>query len=351
LGLSIRQSLAFFEKFRLGLDVVNVSRAILYTYTPKVINKDLSPSRLQILIHNNHCYKLNDSARFKLQKMKTKTELNNDLDKISTLVISNKYHIRKPLLEDIEIHYIENLDDCIKFIHSCKTEKIRFITNNSLTNLLFDMISQNHIPGINYSSGKILSLTFSIGKILATLESSNITRDIDQLQPIDFKVNNISNLREYQKYCINQMFPNQLKLKISKRLKTEDDRNKLRDLKKEIFENPKNIIKILEKYKFKTCRSLKDIKTLENICYFNFRTDTVNNHIHNLVTKPEKTVIINKIPYWEGLELICKKHYSVKSKGIRLFVNYAYKIQKISSESFTICDKVENVTLLFQLRY
>jgi hypothetical protein len=100
------------------------------------------------------------------------------------------------------------------------------------------------------------------------------TGDIDQLQPIDIEVNNIPNLREYQQSCINQMFPNQIELKISKRLKTEKDRNKMKNLKKEIFENPKNIIKILEKYKFKTCRSLKDVKTLKNICYFNFRTDS-----------------------------------------------------------------------------
>jgi hypothetical protein len=98
LGLFIRQSLIFFEKFRLGLDVVNVYGAILYTYSPKAINKDLSPSRLEILIHNNHCYKLDDFARFKLQKMKLQTKLNNDLDKINTLAISNKYHLRKPLL-------------------------------------------------------------------------------------------------------------------------------------------------------------------------------------------------------------------------------------------------------------
>jgi hypothetical protein len=836
LGLSIRQSLAFFEKFRLGLDVINVYSAMLYTYTPNPINTDLSPSRLRILIHNNHCYKLDDSARFKLQKLKVQTQLSNDLDEINSLVASNKFHIRKPLIEDLEIHYIENLDDCIKFIHSCKTEKIRFITNNSMTNLLFDMIWNNHVPGINASNNKILSLTFSVGKILATVESSDITApddseiqlpdldsyrkyhehddyfyqqiinesvkseysqqvleiedeykigplcgyidqfyqnkefnaldmvkaythnlmqidevpvfgyfdqyqkygghivedltqyivycvsktvtttilfpaeysrcyglrlkiaeeyqikfeilafrrpfrtekvnykgaveelyrtdlsieekkhivnkttgltekkyntahickvfynlaeaqyyqvkyggklhslssdivkqtksnepnsldygidnslktdfeynvnfeynkkiyllivekketlidgfrqikemiydiqaiklfslyndviqkgitpvgiktdailvkssrvllekyfqfdetkigalkfesgktlinkkivqeknklmefpeisinniplkdeydtkaingifdahnrilikgvypgvgkttsvinftnhkilfvtpwnslaqdlqrkghkaitlnmllgifadgkeytkaynydinpydcicfdeiflyepkrlkkidifmkqhsskiyfatgDVDQLPPIDFEVNNILNLREYQKTCINQMFPNQLELNISKRLKSEEDRNKLKDLKKEIFENPKNIIKILEKYNFKTCRSLKEVKTFKNICYFNFRTDTVNTHAHSLVAKPEKSVTINKVPYWEGLKLFCKKHYKVKS--IRLFVNYLYKIQKISSESFTICDEVENTT-------
>ena len=63
--MSIRESIEFFEKFRLGLDVVNVFGEILYFFRPenKKLNTNIDPKVLRILIHNNHTYKLDDSRR------------------------------------------------------------------------------------------------------------------------------------------------------------------------------------------------------------------------------------------------------------------------------------------------
>ena len=44
------------------------------------------------------------------------------------------------------------------------------------------------------------------------------TGDVDQLQPINFTPNNVTNVRSYLLNCINQMFPNHITLKINKRL-------------------------------------------------------------------------------------------------------------------------------------
>ena len=56
------------------------------------------------------------------------------------------------------------------------------------------------------------------------------TGDIDQLQPIDFQPNNVVHVQKYLVDCVNQMFTNQITLTISKRLKTDEQRNSLSQL-------------------------------------------------------------------------------------------------------------------------
>ena len=95
------------------------------------------------------------------------------------------------------------------------------------------------------------------------------TGDVDQLQPIDFTANNVPDVSQYLLKCINYMFPNQLTLKINKRLKTEEQRSKLKQLKKDIFNLKKDPLQTLKSHGFKTIHNFSQIKTTQNICYFN----------------------------------------------------------------------------------
>ena len=88
---------------------------------------------------------------------------------------------------------------------------------------------------------------------------------------------------------------------------------------------------------------MEQLKTTNNICYFNFRADRVNKFVHNnLIDEPQETVTIKGIKYYSGLELICRKYYKGKNKNERLNVNYTYKIKDINKNNFTIVDEVEN---------
>ena len=174
------------------------------------------------------------------------------------------------------------------------------------------------------------------------------TGDVDQLQPIDFKANNVTNVSQYLLKCINYMFPNQITLKINKRLKTDEQRNKLYRLKEDIFDLSKDPLQTLKSYGFKTIHKFSQIQTTQNICYFNPRTIRVNNHVHkNLVEVPKNTVTIAGTKYWPGLEIICKEHY--KKDGIRMFVNYTYQIIDINKKSFAIKDIIEDKILTFPI--
>ena len=64
---------------------------------------------------------------------------------------------------------------------------------------------------------------------------------------------------------------------------------------------------------------MKDIDTNNNICLFNFRCDQVNKFVSKNIVKRDG--------FYEGMEAVCKSH--LKTKNIRLFVNYHYTIKSI----------------------
>ena len=151
------------------------------------------------------------------------------------------------------------------------------------------------------------------------------------------------------------MFPNQITLKICKRVSTDEERNTLAQLKQEIFDKKTKPFDILKKY-FKVVRSIDKVRTLNNITFYNFRSRSVGKHIHSLQKKPRKKVYVDGICYYSGMEIVCKK-YNRKPK---LYVNYTYEIIKVSKKEFIIqdvCDMeefkipIELISKHFRLAY
>ena len=131
---------------------------------------------------------------------------------------------------------------------------------------------------------------------------------------------------------------------------------------------------------------MKDVKTTKNICYFNGRSDSINYHVHkNIIKIPEGVkvydhkIIKNRkeevLQYYEGMELICRKHLIInnedksvkkvkKSKNakitdgnlietdengyklynrVRLFVNYTYNIISIHDDHMILGEPVDKI--------
>jgi len=194
IGVSLNESKTFFEKFGLGIDVVNVYGEMIFTYRPvnREQNKDIFPSILRVLMHNNHLYPLDKNCKSRLDKLRQKAKEANleqklNEDDITTLFVSNKYKLRKPVLDGCEVHFINNLDECVELVKQCKTEKIKFITNNNLTGILFEMIDYNYTPAISFGGMNILSLGFKVGKIYASIENSDNTAPEDTLIHLEGK--------------------------------------------------------------------------------------------------------------------------------------------------------------------
>ena len=143
--------------------------------------------------------------------------------------------------------------------------------------------------------------------------------DLLQLPPIDMKVS-----KEYQDYCIRQMFPKNIHLQICKRMKGESER--LKQIKDDIFKHKIPLIDIVYKY-FKVVE-MKDVTTTKNICYLNTSCVIVNNHIRK---KQNKDDTLRR-----GDSVICKKRW--KDKQFTFHINNVYQVKKVKDKKVTLYD-------------
>ena len=166
------------------------------------------------------------------------------------------------------------------------------------------------------------------------------TGDLDQRDSIG----NTENLDINE--CLNILFKNQIVLDDIKRFKLESDKTKLKNLKVDIF-GGMSIVDICDKYNIKTVDDMRDVDTMKNICYFNSRCETVNNHIFNNiihkddVKKPSKWII--------GNEYVCREY--AKTKTYKINKNYTYRLKKlyIQHKTATISNEVDKVDYVIPL--
>jgi len=173
------------------------------------------------------------------------------------------------------------------------------------------------------------------------------TGDPSQLPPIeDLKV---SDFKKYYNYIMSVIFPNEIFLNESKRLKSDDDKKLLLKLKEEILNSTKPIV-MIAKENFKVIDKIEDIGDGFKIAYFNDTVHALNVYSHEQVKHPEKFVEINGIKYYAGLDLVCRKYIKLP-KGQKMVVNYTYKIKEIDEHVMTLIDfhKVENILSIKEL--
>lgn len=151
------------------------------------------------------------------------------------------------------------------------------------------------------------------------------TGDCDQRDPIGFKN------AEYLNQCMDILFPSTILLNDIKRFKNNDDKKRIVELKKDIFNLNMTIEEICKKHKINIVRKLSDVKTKINISLFNFRCEQVNNHV-------DKNMLNHKEDFIVGGNIICRKY----ERKLKLNTNYTYKIIKINKKEITILDEVDN---------
>ena len=198
---------------------------------------------------------------------------------------------------------------------------------------------------------------FLLSKIHRYMQNNNsvhfiATGDLDQLEPIGLENQNVKNAKEYLGKCVDILFPNKIILKENKRLKNDTDKQKLKDLKTDIFNHSLKLYDVFRKHGITmTSDSAKDIttNTRKNICYFNFRAKMINGKVHKTVNNHPSSVNIDGTEYFKGLELICKKSYK-GSKGIRLYTNYTYEITEFNEKEFSIREPVDNDRFKFPIK-
>jgi len=192
IGISLHESIKLFDKYHLGIDVVNIYGQMLFTHRPDKLNDHIFPQVLRVLVHNSHTYPLDHNAKGKLAKLRTKFQNNEiSIDEINTLTVSNKFRLRLPSLDNYDVHMIDRLHDCVQIIQECADEeketRVRFITNNNLLDILFEMVHEKYTPLVIFAGCKITSLGFKVGKVEATIECTDSTAPEDSTVELDSK--------------------------------------------------------------------------------------------------------------------------------------------------------------------
>ena len=106
------------------------------------------------------------------------------------------------------------------------------------------------------------------------------TGDIDQLESIDI-VSNVKNMKNILIVVLIVFFL-EIFLKENKRLKSEEDKVKLKNMKYDILKTNVSVIDIINKYKLKTTDK---IITEDNIAYTNSKCNQVSQQVRKMLGK------------------------------------------------------------------
>ena len=155
------------------------------------------------------------------------------------------------------------------------------------------------------------------------------TGDENQLEPVEPMTNTHADVEAYSNECVNQIFPYQLYLRENKRLRTSEDKQTLRDFKRDIFNEDIPIETTVRKYFPVLERSETDF----NIAYYNDTCATVARMVRRRMKKATE--------YEVGETLVCRAYIKAKRSGVKaatLFKNYEYKITELTADTLTLDD-------------
>ena len=173
----------------------------------------------------------------------------------------------------------------------------------------FDVIVFDEI----YFSG--LSVYWKIKQFVEQNKHNKIiiaTGDTLQLKPVQ-ELTNTQAYKNYADEIIDNIFEHNILLKICKRLHTEEDKQKLNNIKSDIFENKISTTKLIEQY-FRYTENIASSRF--NIAYLNNTCKNVSNEIRKLENR--------KGEYEVGEHLICRQYTKTKTSVFN--VNFRYKL-------------------------
>jgi len=159
------------------------------------------------------------------------------------------------------------------------------------------------------------------------------TGDNRQLENFNIMCNNIKDKKAYLDECINKIFGyHEIKLNVSKRLKNPEDRKKLENIEKLIFESDLSTVEIAKELMTKYFNTTSRINTSKAVCYFNETCKAVNAAYRKSKGYTEEYLIKEHI--------VCK-HY-LRLKKIKYNVNYEYVITGKTDTTIKFKDITDN---------
>ena len=156
------------------------------------------------------------------------------------------------------------------------------------------------------------------------------TGDTNQLETIDI-VSNQLDYETYMDHCIDTVFPNNVMLSENKRLKTQADKDTLKQFKADIFDESIPVRRTVRKY----FKFTDKVQTTSNIAYKNSTCEGVEAAVRKMLNKTSE--------YEVGEVLVCRKY--LKLKGVKCNVNFEYDVKAISGNTVTLEEGSDKIVL------
>ena len=150
------------------------------------------------------------------------------------------------------------------------------------------------------------------------------TGDTKQLEPIE-KLSNLIDYDEYADHCVNSIFNYEVYLTIPKRVKSDEDKMKLKQLKDDVFNEAIPLMDTITKY-FKFTDDMS--RSNQDIAYKNKTCCNVAKEIRGTLNKTSE--------YEVGEKIICRERFKVNKHTFNK--NFEYEITEISNNQITIMD-------------
>ena len=190
IGITLKQSVSFFKKYKLGLFVLDRNYDIVFYYEPETYTKNINPRALYCVFDNHHIYQLNDDVSSLSHIVHNKIH-KNAMEKIykEDIPIYNNYKFRKfDVEEKTQTIFIENLNDICTYIKNNKNKNIRFCASNqNIHNILFYLVNEcKYVPQIQVVSNELRKIFFKVKKQVYSImcdaddnNDNNLNVDID----------------------------------------------------------------------------------------------------------------------------------------------------------------------------
>ena len=151
------------------------------------------------------------------------------------------------------------------------------------------------------------------------------TGDTQQLPPRE-KNTNVKNTKKYLNDIVNLMFPNLINLQINKRLKSIEDREKLKEIKRDIFNYNLSVRRTFSK----NFKMTNKIETLDNLSYTRNMAKDISMGVRRRL-KYTDDYHVNEV-------LVCSKRLKLGKEHL-FHVNMEHRITKITGDSIILDDE------------
>lgn len=193
MGASIEDCMRFFNHFKLNCVFLNINNEIINKIKHTSPTKDINPRTAFFIIHNKHCYLLNNNLAKLHQIVKKLNPTNSNSDNTSIPPEPSAYYAFKKF-NNVDKYLITDVNQLLEINYS-EHENISIRYSGNMHELVGHFIYKcKYQPNIYANNNSILSISFNVGKCNVNISSACDKDDTEQ------EFNNLEYLQLFEKF-------------------------------------------------------------------------------------------------------------------------------------------------------